>query len=195
MSLGLDSISCVVPMVSTHEPKVIAKLNDANDETKEIAGIEQKNGSIKYNLERDMGLNYDCDENTRQEEESSIIDVDNDQMFDDTVFTEYDDLSLSRMTQKMSKHWRNKFKNEDKMAKKHIDNVSLEELVQRQTDKPETEKLSFSLEGSNCNESSKHITDNRRRRIKLGNVPRSDIRLDNSDIGKGICINFIRDKF
>ena len=94
--------------------------------------VDQNNSFEKH----EMLLKCSNDEGSESNEEASLIDVNNDQMFDDTVFTEYDDLSISRMTQKMSKHWRKKFKTEDKNKnEKKIDNISLEELVQRQEEK------------------------------------------------------------
>ena len=43
--------------------------------------------------------------------ENSILDVGNDQMFDDSIFTEYDEQNISCMSTKMTKKWRKKWEN------------------------------------------------------------------------------------
>lgn len=117
---------------------------------------------------------------TVSDAESSIIDVNNDQMFDDTVFTDYDDMNISRMTQKMSKHWRNKFESESKVrTKKKKDNMSLEELVNSQTDKNSSDYSQSNV----SNHESIHITNNRARRKKPIPDVNTDLQLSGSDIG------------
>ena len=56
----------------------------------------------------DLKSNQDADSSP----ENSIIDVNNDQMFDDSIFTEYDDKNLSCMSAKMTKKWRKKWERE-----------------------------------------------------------------------------------
>ena len=117
--------------------------------------------------------------------ESSIIDVNNDQMFDDTVFTDYDDMNISRMTQKMSKHWRNKFESENKVrTKKKKDNMSLEELVNSQSDKNSSDHSQSNVSN---HESIHNITNNRARRKKPIPDVSSDLQLSGSDIGNLDC--------
>ena len=118
---------------------------------------------------------------TVSDAESSIIDVNNDQMFDDTVFTDYDDMNISRMTQKMSKHWRNKFESESKVrTKKKKDNMSLEELVNSQTDKNSNNQNQSNVSN---HENIHNITNNRARRKKPIPDVNSDLQLSGSDIG------------
>ena len=120
--------------------------------------------------------------------ESSIIDVNNDQMFDDTVFTEYDDMNISKMTQKMSNHWRNKFESESKhKTKKNKNKMSLEELVTSQTEKYTNPQQS---NDSKC-EDLHNITNNRARRKKPFQDTNTDLQLSGSEIGN---INFERDQ-
>lgn len=142
----------------------------------EVLPLETGNCSIKnksltveqndYFEKNEILFEYNNDDGPGSDEELSIIDVNNDQMFDDTVFTEYDDLSISRMTQKMSKHWRKKFKSEDNIkARTACDDLSLQELVQRQGDKNHTEKLHSLVDDSKSREDL-NVTDNRKRRTK-----------------------------
>lgn len=97
---------------------------------------------------------FDFKEEVSDGEQLSIIDVNDDQMFDDTVFTDYDDLSISRMTQKMSKHWRKKLNKENIEA--HIneinqhDNLSLEELVNQETNKNKNNTSNVAPSSSSC---------------------------------------------
>ena len=122
---------------------------------------------------------------TVSDAESSIIDVNNDQMFDDTVFTDYDDMNISRMTQKMSKHWRNKFESESKVrTKKKKDNMSLEELVNSQTDKNSNNHNQSDVSN---HENIHNITNNRARRKKPIPDVSSDLQLSGSDIGNLDC--------
>ena len=53
------------------------------------------------------------DEDDADTGDDSILDVNNDQMFDDTIFTEYNDQNLSVMSNKMTKKWRKKWEKED----------------------------------------------------------------------------------
>ena len=46
-------------------------------------------------------------------DEDSILDVNNDQMFEDSIYTEYDDKNLSCMSNKMAKKWRKRWQKED----------------------------------------------------------------------------------
>ena len=46
-------------------------------------------------------------------DEDSILDVNNDQMFEDSIYTEYDDKNLSCMSNKMTKKWRKRWQKED----------------------------------------------------------------------------------
>ena len=97
---------------------------------------------------------FDFKEEVSDGEQLSIIDVNDDQMFDDTVFTDYDDLSISRMTQKMSKHWRKKLNKENIEAHtneiKQHDNLSLEELVNQETNKNKTNTSNVAPSSSTC---------------------------------------------
>merc|ERR1712111_169901 len=81
---------------------------------------------------RKMGQE-DCDTS----KENSIIDVDNDQIFDDSIFTVYSDNDLSRMHSKISKKWRKKWDKDeskrtftadtiDRLVAKHESIVELE---------------------------------------------------------------------
>ena len=46
-------------------------------------------------------------------DEDSILDVNNDQMFEDSIYTEYDDKNLSCISDKMAKKWRKRWQKED----------------------------------------------------------------------------------
>ena len=63
--------------------------------------------------------------------ENSILDVGNDQMFDDSIFTEYDDKNLSYMSTNMSKKWRKKWEKED-LRKKTFGTETIDRLVAKQ---------------------------------------------------------------
>ena len=164
---------------------VVQQLKRKNSSRDTVPKFEPKNESSDPNICAEMNLKYNCDEDHLTEEESSIIDVNNDQMFDDTVFTEYDDQNISTMTQKMSKHWRKKFKDEDKKeARKEINQLSLEQLVHRQMEKTNTATQILTDEEAKFSEDNKYITDNRRRRTKQINGTNADFRLSSSEIGK-----------
>ena len=105
-------------------------------------------------------------------------------MFDDTVFTEYDDLSISRMTQKMSKHWRKKFRSEDNIKPQATsDQMTLHELVHRQGEKNRNQKLNSIVDGSKLTEDL-NVTDNRKRRTKpINKEANRGFVIKSSDIG------------
>ena len=60
-----------------------------------------------------LALYFLGDEDDADTGDDSILDVNNDQMFDDTIFTEYNDQNLSVMSNKMTKKWRKKWEKED----------------------------------------------------------------------------------
>ena len=94
--------------------------------------LKEKKSAIHPNLCCVNDVEYDSSEENSSRD-SSILDVNNDQMFDDSIFTEYDEQNISTMSQKMSKQWRKKFKAEGKRKEKKIKNTfSLEKLVQYQ---------------------------------------------------------------
>ena len=66
----------------------------------------------------------DCDTS----KENSIIDVDNDQIFDDSIFTVYSDNDLSRMHSKISKKWRKKWDKDD-VSKRTFTADTIDRLV------------------------------------------------------------------
>ena len=142
---------------------------------------EENEKSIKNDPETESKLQNLLVPDDASDAESSIIDVDNDQMFDDTVFTEYDDLNISKMTQKMSNHWRNKFECEDRGSfKKKKEKMSLEELVNNQSDENRRNGDDTNKVKDEC---SLNITDNRTRRRKPLQETKSDFQLSSSDLG------------
>ena len=70
--------------------------------------------------------------------ENSILDVENDQMFDDSIFTEYDDQNLSCMSSKMTKKWRKKWAKED-LRKKTFTTETIDRLVAKEESLIQTE--------------------------------------------------------
>ena len=70
------------------------------------------------------GSEEDCDTS----KENSIIDVDNDQIFDDSIFTVYSDNDLSRMHSKISKKWRKKWDKDD-VSKRTFTADTIDRLV------------------------------------------------------------------
>ena len=154
----LDSSAFIKPHALTPGLKIPQKIKTTNS----FIGVPSEDGS--------------------PDKECSILDVNNDQMFDDTVFTEYDEQNISTMTKKISKYWRKKIKDEDKEeAKRKVDDLSLEELVQRQTEKGNVEAPNITNEEMNF---SPHVTNNRNRRAKQANNTKSNFRLSSSDISK-----------
>ena len=142
---------------------------------------EENEKSIKNDPETESKLQNLLVPDDASDAESSIIDVDNDQMFDDTVFTEYDDLNISKMTQKMSNHWRNKFECEDRGTfKKKKEKMSLEELVNNQSDETRGKGDDTNKVKGECQ---LNITDNRTRRRKPLQEAKSDFQLSSSDLG------------
>ena len=142
---------------------------------------EENEKSIKNDSETESKLQNLLVPDDASDAESSIIDVDNDQMFDDTVFTEYDDLNISKMTQKMSNHWRTKFECEDRGSfKKKKEKMSLEELVNNQSDENRKNGDDTNKVKDEC---SLNITDNRTRRRKPLQETKSDFQLSSSDLG------------
>ena len=142
---------------------------------------EENEKSIKNDPETESKLQNLLVPDDASDAESSIIDVDNDQMFDDTVFTEYDDLNISKMTQKMSNHWRNKFECEDRGSfKKKKEKMSLEELVNNQSDENRRNGDDTNKVKDEC---SLNITDNRTRRRKPLQETKSDFQLSSSLLG------------
>lgn len=117
--------------------------------------------------------------------ESSILDVNNDEIFDDSVFTSYDEKNISTITQKMSKHWRKKFKEEDRKRDRNLkDKLSIEQLVQQQIEKDKMKQRSIG-KSANLDDKDKHVTDNRRRRTKPGHdANNQSLDLHYSEIGK-----------
>ena len=63
--------------------------------------------------------------------EASILDVDNDQLFDDSIFTVYSDNDLSRMHSKISKKWRKKWDKDD-VKKRTFTTETIDRLVAKQ---------------------------------------------------------------
>ena len=123
--------------------------------------------------------------------ESSILDVNNDQMFDDSIFTEYDDKNISTMSHKMSKHWQKKIKDEDRCQSRKLrgDKLSIEKLVQQQIEKSKVRKQEV---GKNINIKKPstlgqklNVTDNRRQRTKSNRERYYDHGLrNNSTVGE-----------
>ena len=77
------------------------------------------------------------DDDADTSKENSIIDVNNDQLFDDSIFTVYSDNDLSKMHSKISKKWRKKWDKDeskrtftadtiDRLVAKHESIVELE---------------------------------------------------------------------
>ena len=171
-------------------------LNEDNDSQDSNLNTEKTVVTLQNSMKGDKEIHEnDADTNAKlqlllnsemvSDAESSIIDVNNDQMFDDTVFTDYDDMNISRMTQKMSKHWRNKFESESKVrTKKKKDNMSLEELVNSQSDKNSSDHSQSNVSN---HESIHNITNNRARRKKPIPDVSSDLQLSGSDIGNLDC--------
>lgn len=171
-------------------------LNEDNDSQDNNLNTEKTVVTLQNSMKGDKEIHEnDADTNAKlqlllnsetvSDAESSIIDVNNDQMFDDTVFTDYDDMNISRMTQKMSKHWRNKFESESKVrTKKKKDNMSLEELVNSQSDKNSSDHSQSNVSN---HESIHNITNNRARRKKPIPDVSSDLQLSGSDIGNLDC--------
>ncbi len=77
-------------------------------------------------------LNSQPDDDNDTSKEASLIDVDNDQMFDDSIFTEYDDRNLSCMSAKMTKKWRKKWAKEGDLIKKTFTTETIDRLVAKQ---------------------------------------------------------------
>ena len=63
--------------------------------------------------------------------EASILDVNNDQLFDDSIFTVYSDNDLSRMHSKISKKWRKKWDKDD-VKKRTFTTETIDRLVAKQ---------------------------------------------------------------
>ena len=130
--------------------------------------------------------NFDFDrEEGDSSGESSILDVNNDEIFDDSVFTSYDEKNISTMTQKMSKHWRKKFKEEDRQNERKLkDKLSIEQLVEQQIEKDKIKQQSIK-KGDKSADKDKNVTDNRRRRTKPGyGANNQDLDLHCSGIGR-----------
>lgn len=162
------------PVTIEQQPKLDASPNNIQDAAKEIED------SNNVDLENEKKFQHLLTAEAVSDTESSIIDVNNDQMFDDTVFTDYDDINISKMTQKMSTNWRNKFKKEERAEfRRKKDNLSLEELVERQTDK--------NYKSNDSNQSKRedilNVTNNRTRRRKPMHKTVPDFRLSSSDLG------------
>ena len=87
--------------------------------------------------------------------ENSILDVGNDQMFDDSIFTEYDDKNLSCMSTNMTKKWRKKWEKED-LRKKTFGTETIDRLVAKQESllQEELENLS-AVENNQCSQEKK----------------------------------------
>ena len=130
--------------------------------------------------------NFDFDrEEGDSSGESSILDVNNDEIFDDSVFTSYDEKNISTMTKKMSKHWRKKFKEEDRQNERKLkDKLSIEQLVEQQIEKDKIKQQSIK-KGDKSADKDKNVTDNRRRRTKPGyGANNQDLDLHCSGIGR-----------
>ena len=85
--------------------------------------------------------------------ENSILDVGNDQMFDDSIFTEYDDQNLSCMSTKMTKKWRKKWEKED-LRKRTFGAETIDRLVAKQATlfEEELENLPDNIKNKESNE-------------------------------------------
>ena len=68
------------------------------------------------------------DDDADTSKENSIIDVNNDQLFDDSIFTVYSDNDLSKMHSKISKKWRKKWDKDD-VSKRTFTTDTIERLV------------------------------------------------------------------
>ena len=80
------------------------------------------------------------DEDDADTGDDSILDVNNDQMFDDTIFTEYNDQNLSVMSNKMTKKWRKKWEKED-LRKRTFGAETIDRLVAKQESLLKIEEL------------------------------------------------------
>ena len=58
-----------------------------------------------------------------EEGNASLVDVNNDQMFDDSIFTEYDDQNISCMGENISSRWRNRMTKDEKKRKKKTEDM------------------------------------------------------------------------
>jgi hypothetical protein len=173
---------------TTESNNLTPELETLQKET-DNCSIKNKSPTVKTKTNKSLEKNeilfeFNNDDGPGSDEESSLIDVNNDQMFDDTVFTDYDDLSISRMTQKMSKHWRKKFKSEDNIkAQTTSDDLSLQELVQRQGEKSHNQNFNSIVDYSKSREDL-NVTDNRKRRTKPINTEVTrGYRINSPDIG------------
>ena len=72
--------------------------------------------------------------------ENSIIDVDNDQIFDDSIFTVYSDNDLSRMHSRISKKWRKKWDKDD-VSKRTFTTDTIDRLVAKHESIVELEEV------------------------------------------------------
>ena len=87
-----------------------------------------------------LALYFLGDEDDADTGDDSILDVDNDQMFDDTIFTEYNDQNLSVMSNKMTKKWRKKWEKED-LRKRTFGAETIDRLVAKQESLLKIEEL------------------------------------------------------
>ena len=189
-SKSATNISATIFYISDQNTSVLKEENVSQNQVSDVIidvpndsqNLKEENEkSIKNDPETDSKLQNLLVPDDASDAESSIIDVDNDQMFDDTVFTEYDDLNISKMTQKMSNHWRNKFECEDRGTFKKIkEKMSLEELVNNQSDENRGKGDDTNKVKGECQ---LNITDNRTRRRKPLQETKSDFQLSSSDLG------------
>lgn len=186
----LGNISATIFYISDQNTSVLKEENVSQNQASDVI-IDVPNDSQSLKEENKKSITNDPETESKlqnllvpddaSDAESSIIDVDNDQMFDDTVFTEYDDLNISKMTQKMSNHWRNKFECEDRGTfKKKKEKMSLEELVNNQSDENRGKGDDTNKVKGECQ---LNITDNRTRRRKPLQEAKSDFQLSSSDLG------------
>ena len=93
------------------------------------------------NLPKSKNEEYESDE-----EGPSFINVDDDQMFDNSIFTEYDEGNLSLMTNQMEKQWRKKMKEERRKTGNFVEAATIGDLVEER----DKELSRISASSSNC---------------------------------------------
>merc|ERR1711971_1426668 len=123
LEISKKNIAVVVP-----SPR---KINMEKISRSPIKNKELTPSNIKTPPRRILHARIQGDEDDADTGDDSILDVNNDQMFDDTIFTEYNDQNLSVMSNKMTKKWRKKWEKED-LRKRTFGAETIDRLVAKQ---------------------------------------------------------------
>ena len=105
-------------------PKTRTKLTPTESKLKPAKEVKSASKLLSHLPQYEQDLDDEDDD-----EQPSILDVNNDQLFDNSIFTEYDESNLSSLSKKMSKSWRSQMRQERRKTGNFVEAPSISSMV------------------------------------------------------------------